>query len=95
MNPRISPTEVPAKFLHQTGANKGALNQSMLRLDRDDLVCGEEHPLCSNIVFQQYDRKADRQQWNTRSRHEWRKARTTRSALAYYYKKKAAKKAAK
>ena len=95
MNPKIK-DEIPQEFLHQSGANKGALDQELLRLDDDALVCGTPHPLCSAIVFQQYDRKNDRQQWNTLSRHEWRKARTRRSALAYYYKKRReAKKAAK
>lgn len=77
---------VPAKFIHQKGPNKGNLRLNDLQLpNAKNLRCGDEHPLCSEIIFLQINKKTGKQQWTTKNRDEWRKQRNSYSSLRHYY----------
>jgi hypothetical protein len=92
MNRKINKDEVPSELLHQSGANKGHLNQELLQVNGIEMKCGMIHPLCQNIIYIQTNRATGKQQWTTVRRNEWRKMRNGYNSLAYYHKNKKASK---
>tara|TARA_R110002049_G_scaffold26804_1_gene92963 strand:+ start:1424 stop:1708 length:285 start_codon:yes stop_codon:yes gene_type:complete len=88
MNRKISTKEVPAELVHQSGPNKGNLNQDRLQIKGIEMKCGMIHPLCSNVIYVQTNRATGKQQWTTIDRNAWRKMRNGYNSLSYYHKNK-------
>ena len=96
MNRKISTTEVPAFLLHAKGPNKGHLQQDLLQVQDVELVCGAIHPEFGDcLVYVQTNRVTGKQQWTTKARNDWRKARNQHGSLAYYHRKRKAAKSSK
>ncbi len=96
MNRKISTKDVPAHLIHKKGPNKGNLRQDLLQVKGVELTCGMTHPdFGENLIYVQTNRSSGKQQWTTRSRNNWRRARNQYVSLAHYHRTKKLKRYAK